>query len=82
LCFFDKQGKAVAATSNLFTRPRCRSEFFFFFFLQHSEKQSMDLFELIFNVAGFSTSVAEDEMEQPTSYQEEPSLPMIYCVIA
>jgi hypothetical protein len=42
----------------------------------------MDLFELIFNAAGFSASVAEDEMEQPTSSQEEPSLPMIYCVIA
>jgi len=45
-------------------------------------KQSMDLFELILNGAGFATSVAEDEVQQPTSSQEEPSLGMLYCVIA
>jgi len=42
----------------------------------------MDLFELILNGAGFATSVAEDEVQQPTSSQEEPSLGMLYCVIA
>jgi hypothetical protein len=42
----------------------------------------MDLFELILNGAGFMTSVAEDEVSQPTCSQEEPSAAMLYCVIA